>query len=127
MSIERIRAVRPRQPGGGLAMTVLSRRSTLHVPLISVMLLSAFLLGCSGAPAASPTPAATVKPAAPAQPAASPSPAAASVADRLQGVSRDVDSALTALGAADLARARAAFEAIDEGWDKVEDEVKAKS
>ena len=54
-------------------------------------------------------------------------PAPDTVAGRLRAVAGEVDSALTALDAGDIAKARQAYEKYDEGWEGVEDDVKAKS
>ena len=87
------------------------------------MLIALGLAAC--APAAAPSPTAASAPKSAASPAASP--AGGSVADQLRGVATEIDSALTAAGASDFARARQAYEGFEQGWDKVEDDVKAKS
>jgi predicted lipid-binding transport protein (Tim44 family) len=94
--------------------------------LASLTALSALLAACG--PTAAPKPAAPA-PAPAAAPAAAKaaSPAAGNVADRMRRVAAEVDSALTALGAGDLAKARDAYEEFDGGWEDVEDDVKAKS
>jgi hypothetical protein len=68
-------------------------------------------------------------PAPAAQSAAGPQAAKAtgSVADRMKAVAAEIDSALSAVAAGDLAKANQAYEEYDEGWESVEDDVKAKS
>src|SRR5207248_7476668 len=59
---------------------------------------------------------------------ASPSPAAsAAPADQLADLGRHATQALGALQAGDLARAQREYEEFDEGWDRIEDEIKARS
>jgi ABC-type transporter lipoprotein component MlaA len=61
-------------------------------------------------------------------PAAAPaSPTPATVADRLRSAADKLDDALTAAGADDLAKAREAYDAFEQRWDQVDDDVKDRS
>jgi hypothetical protein len=61
-------------------------------------------------------------------PAAAPaSPTPATVADRLRSAADRLDDALTAAGADDLAKAREAYDAFEQRWDQVDDDVKDRS
>src|SRR6184192_2013640 len=108
-----------------------------HLVLAALALTSLLIAGCR--PPSTPSPAskpagkeaarkaASPKPAASPRPAASPSPAAGSAADRLRTLEANIDAALTALGSGDVAKARQSYEGFDQGWDRVEDDVKARS
>jgi hypothetical protein len=50
-----------------------------------------------------------------------------SLAERLRTAAEKLDDALTSVGAGDLAKAREAYEAFEQGWDRVDDDVKDRS
>lgn len=81
--------------------------------ICSLIIAAAMLVGCGQSPA-------PVSKAAPAK-------ASGSVADKLRPVAGEIDNALKALEGGNLAQAQKSYEAFDQGWDKVEDDVKAKS
>ena len=92
--------------------------------------LSVLLVACGPTAApkpAAPAPAPAAAPAAAKAASPAASPAVGNVADRMRRVAAELDSALTALGAGDIAKARNAYGEFDEGWEDVEDDVKAKS
>lgn len=119
-------------------MSIAKPRMRRVLLLFFAICAASLVAACASAPAAAPPPMPTeaarpaepTKPTAPApSPANAPSaaPAAGSVADRLRAATSDLDAALTAVGAGDLAKAQQSYAAYDQGWDSVEDDVKAKS
>ena len=108
-------------------MSFLKLASGLRFLATGISAATFIVAACAPTPPPKPTEApksvATTAPAA----SAAASPAAGSVADRLRSVASDIDAALAAVGAGDLAKARQSFESFDQGWDRVEDDVKARS
>ncbi len=87
----------------------------------SLLLIAGVACTTTGTTISAPTPASTAKPASAA------SPSATSPSQQLEAAAQEVDKAIAAAQAGDLAKAKHEFEEFDEDWDKIEDGIKAKS